>query len=57
MALPIGCTPTLKGKEATEFVKKIRREETDMKPLVPTPKLRSVRKKILSDAKTRKKQF
>jgi len=55
MALPVGCTPVLRWKEATEFLNKIRREETDMKPLVPTPKLRSVLKKILSDAKARKK--
>jgi hypothetical protein len=55
MALPIGCTPALKGKEATDFLKKIKSEETDLRSLVPTPKLESVRKTILANAKNGEK--
>lgn len=46
MALPIGSTPTLYGKEAEEFTKKI--EEDLKKPvgLIPTPKLEEARKRI-----------
>ncbi|HVN95191.1 MAG TPA: hypothetical protein VMT62_02070 [Syntrophorhabdaceae bacterium] len=55
MALPIGCTPILKGKEATDFVQRIKKEQTDVRPLVPTPKLESIRRLILKDARNGEK--
>ena len=51
MALPIGPTPTLYGKEAEEFTKKI--EEDLKKPvgLTPTPKLAEARRRMAAKAK------
>lgn len=39
MAKPISRTPTLSGKEATEFLLKVRRESSIKLNLAPTPKL------------------
>jgi hypothetical protein len=55
MALPIACTPVLRGKTANDFITRIRREETDRKPLVPTPDLESVCQAIIADASKKKK--
>jgi len=39
MALPIGETPILTGKEATEFINKVREEAQKPVEPIPTPKL------------------
>jgi hypothetical protein len=55
MAIPITPTPILEGKEASDFLTRLMTEENDKKSLVPTPKLKSVKEKILADAERRKK--
>ncbi|MEN6615328.1 MAG: hypothetical protein ABFD12_02125 [Syntrophorhabdus sp.] len=55
MALPIACTPVLRGKIAKQFLEQIKAQENDRKPLVPTPNLDAVREAILADARTKKK--
>jgi len=54
MALPIGCTPVLKGKEAAELLERLKKEESERRQLVSTPKLGSVRKALLADARKKK---
>jgi hypothetical protein len=54
MALPIACTPALKGKAAEDFLKRIKKEEKDRRTLVDTPRLESVRKNVLADAESKK---
>jgi len=46
MSLPIAPTPTLKGKEAREFLKRVKEQENIPSYLVPTPKLKSAMSKI-----------
>jgi len=39
MALPIGVTPVLGGKEATEFLSQVQREVGNKVGPIPTPRL------------------
>jgi hypothetical protein len=55
MAMPIAPTPILEGREASDFLTRLMTEENDKKPMVPTPKLKEVKEKILADAERRKK--
>jgi hypothetical protein len=48
MALPIGQTPVLKGKEAKRFCEKLKREESQKVGLVPTPNLKDDLDRLLS---------
>ena len=55
MALPVAATPILKGKEASNFLRKI---ESDLKkPLkfIPTPKLDQAKKLVKQYVAKRKK--
>jgi hypothetical protein len=55
MAIPIAPTPILEGREASDFLDRLMTEESDKKSLVPTPKLKTVKEKILAEAQRRKK--
>jgi len=55
MALPIAPTPILEGREASNFLKKLKEEFKHKKPLVSTPKLNQVREMILANAEQGKK--
>jgi hypothetical protein len=55
MAIPIAPTPILEREEASDFLTRLITEESDKKSLVPTPKLKSAKEKILADAERRKK--
>ena len=46
MAQPIGVTPILRGKEATEFLAMIQRDLEKPVGLIPTPKLGKARELI-----------
>lgn len=51
MATPIAPTPTLRGKAARDFTRKIEKEQYDLVGLVPTPKLdiQKIREKISNE--------
>lgn len=54
MATPIAPTPVLVGEDAEEFLKAD--EEEDQKfPLLPTPRLKKIREKMLADDRDRAK--
>ena len=49
MALPITPTPTLTGKDADNFLKRVQEQENTPVGLVPTPKLKLAMKQILRE--------
>lgn len=55
MAIPIAPTPVLEGQDAADFLKRIARERTEKRPLTQTPKLESMRDRILANARSGKK--
>jgi hypothetical protein len=55
MAAPIGVTPILEGKEATEWWEKVEKEQDQKLSFVPTPKLEDLRKEILASANPKKR--
>jgi hypothetical protein len=55
MALPIGETPVLTGKEAAKFIKEIHRDAHKQVSLTPTPKLRTARELIKKYAEHQQK--
>ena len=55
MALPIGVTPVLEGKEAMEFLERIERDLKTPVGLTPTPKLDEAIKLIQDYGKNRQK--
>jgi hypothetical protein len=56
MAAPIGATPILEGKEATEWCEKVEKEQDQKLSLVPTPKLEDLRKEIVAGVNSKKKK-
>ena len=57
MALPIGLTPILKGREAIKFDERIKKDLHRPTRLVPTPKLEEARKLVIEYAITNKKRI
>ena len=55
MAAPIGATPILEGKEATEWWEKVEKEQDQKLSLVPTPKLEDLRREIVASANKKTK--
>jgi hypothetical protein len=55
MAIPIGATPVLTGKEAAEFIKMIHKDAQKPASLTPTPKLGKARELIKKHAEGRQK--
>jgi hypothetical protein len=56
MAAPIGATPILEGKEATEWWEKVEKEQDQKLSLVPTPKLEDLRREIVASANKKTKK-
>lgn len=56
MALPIAATPTLKGKEATEFLVAMHKEAQKPASLTPTPKLEQAHELIKRYAEHQQKR-
>ena len=56
MAVPIGVTPVLNGKDALDWWNKVEREKNQKFSPVPTPKLEDIRKEILANAKNKRKK-
>lgn len=54
MALPIGSTPVLRGKDATAFIATVYKNASRSVSIVPTPKLEQVSKLIKANASSRK---
>ena len=54
MALPIGATPRLTGKEAEKFIATLNEDANKPAGPVPTPKLKEARDLILKDARQQK---
>ena len=46
MAKPIGATPVLSGKDATQFIARMQQEANNKVGLMPTPKLKNVNELI-----------
>ncbi len=57
MAAPIGATPILEGKEATEWWEKVEKEQDQKLSLVPTPKLEDLRREIVASANKKKEEI
>lgn len=57
MALPIGATPVLKGKEADAFLEKIHKDQNKPVNLTPTPRLVEACELIKEHAKRNKKSI
>lgn len=57
MALPIGSTPILKGRDAKKFDEKIKQDLQRPTRLVPTPRLEEARKLVMEYAVTSKKRI
>jgi len=55
MALPIGATPVLTGKEAAKFITRIQEEAKNKVGLIPTPKLEEARKLVKQYSENGKK--
>lgn len=51
MALPVASTPTLVEQEAVDFLRKVFSPQNKRVELVPTPGIKSVRERILRDAR------
>jgi hypothetical protein len=56
MALPIGSTPVLRGKEAVEFLTKLHKDAREPANLTPTPKLEEAHRLIEKHAKHQQKR-
>ena len=54
MALPIGATPRLSGKEAEKFIDTLKKDSDKRVGPVPTPKLQEARDLILKDVRQQK---
>ena len=57
MALPIGATPVLKGKEALDFLVTIHKDAQEPTCLTPTPKLGDATKLIKMHVKRQQKRI
>jgi hypothetical protein len=57
MALPIGATPVLKGKEAADFIVKLHKDAKKPVNLTPTPKLDKACELIEQHASRRQKRI
>ncbi|MDQ1317212.1 MAG: hypothetical protein QG588_863 [Candidatus Poribacteria bacterium] len=55
MALPIGNTPTLKGKDAVRFSERIKKDLAKPAKLIPTPKIEEARRAVKEYAAKREK--
>jgi hypothetical protein len=55
MALPIGETPILKGREATTFIKRMHKDAQKPVGPIPTPKLDEAYKSIKEYAEQKQK--
>jgi hypothetical protein len=56
MALPIAPTPTLKGKEAIDFMQRLEEDLKRPAYLTPTPKIENAKRLIKEYAERLKKQ-
>jgi hypothetical protein len=56
MALPIGATPVLRGKEAANFIVNIHKNAKNTVGLTPTPKLAEVDDLVKKNAASQQKR-
>lgn len=57
MALPIGATPVLTGKEAAKFITMIHKDAQKPAKLTPTPKLKEAHALIKQHAERQQKRI
>jgi hypothetical protein len=57
MALPIGATPVLKGKEAADFIIAVNKDAQKPVSLTPTPKLKNACELIRKHAERQQKHI